>query len=226
MSTKPESIIFDFHATLAHKEHSVTNEDVMGVLHKGGIDVGPQEWEAAYRYVFFIEFPRERFRNWTEFEGKVLEFLGIMASDEVIQELCRIHEEKNVWRLYPEVPEVLEALAGDFALGVATTIPSFLVVPVLGDHASHFKFIGTGDTVGRAKGSRAFYLTIAEELGAEPSECLFVGDDPLLDIEIPHSMGFHTAHLTRKGEPPCEVADSHITSLREVESIVGTLNSN
>ncbi|MFQ5883966.1 MAG: HAD family hydrolase [Thermoplasmata archaeon] len=215
-----KAIIFDFHATLAYKEQSVTIEDIMEVLHEAGVDIGPQEWEAAYRYVFFVDFPRERFRSWNEYQARVLELLGIMASDELVQELCRIHNEKNRWRLFPEVPEVLESLSRDFNLGIATTIPSFQVLPILGELESHFGFIGTGDTVGKAKGNRSFYLTIAEELCAEPDGSLFVGDDPLLDVEIPHSLGFHTAHLMRKGGSRCEAADFQITSLRELGSIV------
>ncbi len=53
------AVIFDLHATLAYKEESVATKDVINVLQTAGYDVGPQEWEAAYRFVFFIDFPRE-----------------------------------------------------------------------------------------------------------------------------------------------------------------------
>ncbi len=136
------------------------------------------------------------------------------------EELEKLFLQGNVWTIYPEVPGVLKALSDHYRLGVATTIPSFQVIPILGDLATSFSFIGTGDTVGKTKGSRSFYLTIAEKLGAKPNECLIVGDDILLDVQIPHSLGFHTIQLARNNEPRCEVADFRVSSLREIENLV------
>jgi len=215
-----KAVVFDFHATLAYKERSVGTMDVVEILREAGHDIGPQEWEGASRYVFFIDFPKERFRNWNEYRGRIFERLGIESTNELGQELENLYTRGNMWKLYPEVPEVIDRLRKDFVLGIATTIPSFQVEPILGELASHFGFIGTGDTVGRAKGSRSFYLTIARELNATPQESLFVGDDLNLDIEIPHSLGFRTAHLTRKGESPSEVAEFNVSSLKEIEPIV------
>ncbi len=215
-----KAMVFDFHATLAYKERSVDTMDVVEILREAGHDIGPQEWEGASRYVFFIDFPKERFSNWSEYRGRICELLGIEFTDELGQELEKLYARRNIWKLYPEVPEVIDRLCKDFALGIATTIPSFQVRQVLGELASHFGFTGTGDTVGRAKGSRSFYLTIARELNATPQESLFVGDDPVLDIEIPHSLGFRTVHLTRKGESPSEVAEFNVSSLKEIEPIV------
>ncbi|MEE9116629.1 MAG: HAD family hydrolase [Thermoplasmata archaeon] len=214
------AIIFDFHATLAYKEESVTTGDVIHILQTEGFDVGPQEWESAYRFVFFIDFPRERFGSWKEYWGRVFEHLGIRYTERLHQELDQLFLQGNVWKMYPEVPGVLKELSVHFRLGVATTIPSFQVIPILGDLASGFSFIGTGDSVGKAKGSRSFYLTIAEKLGAKPNESLIVGDDVLLDIQIPHSLGFHTIQLARNNEPRCEDADFRFSSLEEIETLV------
>lgn len=214
------AVVFDFHATLAYKEKSVATRDVISVLQTAGYDVGPQEWEAAYRFVFFIDCPRVRLGGWKEYRAKVFEHLGIDYTERLHEELDQLFLQGNAWKMYPEVPGVLKALSDYFRLGVATTIPSFQVIPILGDLASSFSFIGTGDTVGKAKGSRSFYLTIAEKLGAKPNESLIVGDDVLLDIQIPHSLGFHTIQLARSNEPRYEGADFQVFSLEEIETLV------
>ncbi len=214
------AIVFDFHGTLAYKEMSVSNMDVVEVLRTVGHDIGPQEWEAAYRYVFFLDLPREGCSDWKEYRSMVFDRLDIEFTPELSEALDSLHKQRNIWRLFPEVAEVLTTLSENFGLGMATTIPSFQVVPILGHLATRFQFIGTGDTVSGAKGSRLFYLTIAEKLDSRPDEILFVGDDPLLDIDIPHSLGFLTAHLTRKNEPLSEVADFHVTSIRDIEPIL------
>jgi HAD superfamily hydrolase (TIGR01549 family) len=219
-----KSIILDFSGTLAYKEQSVKREEVLEVLSKSvestGKDIGPQDWDAAYFYVFFIDFPREKFASYEEFLSKVLDRLSIDASEELVREIAGLYSKHNQWVLYPEVREVVEALSGKFELAIDTTIPSFVVNPTLGELASHFAFIGTGDTVGKAKGSKTYYLTIAEAVKTEPGECLIVGDDCHLDVEMPHSLGFQTAFLRRNSESRCEAADFHIGTLREIESIV------
>lgn len=59
-------------------------------------------------------------------------------------------------------------------------------------------------------------------LGVEPSEAVYVGDDPAKDFAGPNSIGMHSVHLCRNGIPEecdCE-ANAHINALTQTMQII------
>jgi len=56
-------------------------------------------------------------------------------------------------------------------------------------------------SVGAAKPDRRCFERLVEDLQLEPQEVIYVGDDPLLDVEAARAAGLATAWMNRTGQP-------------------------
>jgi 2-haloalkanoic acid dehalogenase type II len=66
-------------------------------------------------------------------------------------------------------------------------------------------------SIGAAKPARLCFERLAEGLHLAPQELIYVGDDPLLDVEAARAAGLSTAWMNRTGQPwPDAVAPADI----------------
>lgn len=56
------------------------------------------------------------------------------------------------------------------------------------------------DLIGIAKTNPKLYLRACSEAGAAPRECIYVGDNPAVDVEVPNRIGMRTALSRRTGK--------------------------
>jgi len=74
------------------------------------------------------------------------------------------------------------------------------------------------------KPDAALFLRAANRVGAEPDHCLFVGDNPMVDILGAHAAGMRTAWLRRGAVWPADlgpVPGPTIDSLAQILDLVG-----
>lgn len=64
---------------------------------------------------------------------------------------------------------------------------------------SHFRVTLNAEAVGCAKPEREAFHSVARALDIDPAEMLYVGDDPLNDIEGPRRAGCRAAWINRRG---------------------------
>jgi FMN phosphatase YigB (HAD superfamily) len=76
------------------------------------------------------------------------------------------------------------------------------------------------DDVGWRKPDRRAFEHVLGRLGLEPSQCLFVGDDPRWDIEGPRRIGMDAVLIDRLGENASAPGDK-IGSLRQLRRFLG-----
>lgn len=104
------------------------------------------------------------------------------------------HYEKNIFvksKLYEGASEVLEYLENSgVALGIVTNKPEYLTKPVLVAAGVDKKMgaVVCGDTISKRKPDPAPVLLACEQLGLNPGEVMFVGDDPR-DLEAGRGAG-------------------------------------
>ena len=60
------------------------------------------------------------------------------------------------------------------------------------------RFIYITDSVGIAKQNPKLYLRACREIGARPEECIYIGDNPPVDVDVPSRIGMVTI-LSRRG---------------------------
>lgn len=96
--------------------------------------------------------------------------------------------------LFPGVPQLLGTLKQHgYGWGIVTNKMEYLALPLikhLGLHAECLVTVG-GDTVGHAKPHPAPLLHAAQQAGADPAHCIYVGDDER-DIVAGRAAGMRT----------------------------------
>ena len=66
--------------------------------------------------------------------------------------------------------------------------------------------------IGAAKPDRRCFERLAQELALAPAQLLYVGDDPLLDVEAARAAGLKTAWMNRRGQPwPADLPPPDLT---------------
>jgi len=167
----------------------------------------PMVWQELGR-----EVPRARDRFgahpegargfWREFLARVCELAGTEPpARTAAAELFDRFAEPETWRLFPEVPETLAALAEK---GVRLAVVSNwderlpLLLGRLG-LASRFAAIVTSSEVGWEKPHPEIFARAVTALGVTPAEVVHVGDHRREDVEGARAAGLQALHLDRAG---------------------------
>ena len=143
-----------------------------------------------------------------------------ITSNNLLLELCEaaLQPISKVGTLYDDVKPVLAELKDmGYNLAVLSNTPwgcpSSLWKRELDKHdiSRYFETIVCCYDAGWRKPDPRVFYYLLEKMGREPSECLFIGDDPRWDIKGPEAIGMKALLIDRKG-----VKENSIKSLREV----------
>jgi putative hydrolase of the HAD superfamily len=213
------AVLLDYYGTLAHATHWISADDVLAEhgyelppetrdrWFNDGID-GIEHFEHSVSRDHYVSWQRER-------------LLGMLAETDVhpgeyemILQKLRDGAASRVLEAYPEVPGVLAELR---ARGMRLAICSNWDW----DLAQAVEEAGLTDLVdvqvssawagARKPHPRIFEHTL-EKLGAEPTECLFVGDTWGPDVAGPLAMGMTPVYLCRDGHWPDSTAPHDVES--------------
>jgi 2-haloalkanoic acid dehalogenase type II len=215
-----KAVVFDAYGTLIRNEglHRVPQH----IVADHGLAARVEDVFDAWidRYVEATQRPP--FRTLREIQreslGEVLRSLGVDADATPYVEL--FFELTTKVDLYPEVPEVLRALAA-----VRTAIVSNA------DH-EHFaawtfdlpvEFIVVSESIRAYKPDPLVFRTVLERFGLEAHEVLHVGDSDLDDVKGAKAAGLRVAWLNREGRrrrPDVPRPDFEIRDLKELPSLL------
>lgn len=127
---------------------------------------------------------------------------------------------------YPDTLSTLEALkSAEVKLGIITNGRNALQmkkIDILGIEKYFDEIIVSGD-YGVHKPDRKLFDTMSERLNLNPNEMLFVGDNPINDIDGARKAGYKTAWINVSGfwaTPEIQPADYEIFSLCELINII------
>lgn len=56
------------------------------------------------------------------------------------------------------------------------------------------------DAIGIAKTNPKIFLRACRDISASPQECMYIGDNPAVDVDVPHSIGMRTVLSRRTGK--------------------------
>ena len=126
---------------------------------------------------------------------------GALEREAYFAELYEEFTHPGVWQLYPEVPEVLDALAGRCGLGILSNFDGRLR-PILAGLGvlDRFRHIVLSSEVGADKPDPWIFQRALALAGVAPHEALHVGDDLRCDWEGARAAGLRAFHLQRPGQ--------------------------
>jgi putative hydrolase of the HAD superfamily len=206
-----EAVTFDVTHTLVHCPR--LGEIYSEVLGRHGVEVAPAEalrliGEVWREMACSADPSRDRFSAhpegprgwWQRFLCRFCEHLDAPPPSRfAAAELFHRFGSGTAWEVYPEVPEVLDALrARGLRLGVIsnwdTRLPELLRQL---DLARRFDVVVYSSAVGVEKPDSRIYRRALRELGVEPRASLHVGDSRLEDLEGAIAAGMRALLLVR-----------------------------
>jgi putative hydrolase of the HAD superfamily len=205
-----KAIFFDAAGTLFYLTKTVGDHYayVGGEL---GLDLGAQNLERAFHTAWkempqraAINGPRENDDKgwWRELVNRVLEqvvpFSSEFDRDNFFEVAYEHFAEAGVWELYPEVPEILEALQPQFQLAVISNFDGRLrlILQHLGI-SKFFSHIFISSEIGADKPDPEIYRRAVRLMDLQPNEVLHVGDDRQRDWEAASLAGLSVFQLNR-----------------------------
>lgn len=203
------AIFFDAGGTLFRPFPSVGHYYSM-VAAKHGCEVGEKEVEAAFRRVWSEHDGIGDLRSRSdekiekEFWRKIVaavfkDFKGLRVFDPFFDELHDLFAEPGVWRLYPEVEEVLRTLKKQkLVLGMVSNWDSRLLKLCEGlgiDRYFDFKVISA--MFGVAKPNPKIFHEALKKAGVQAGEAVHVGDSLEDDVRGAHLAGMKAIWLDR-----------------------------
>ena len=215
------AVLFDLHGTLAHVENPVSTEELSDYLVSRGYEVSPQQLQASWAFVAFIDYPKHGYKSWRSYFFRILQRLKVKADKETLNELIKLLN-RDTYQLYPDAASaVMKAKEKGLKTAVVTTIAYLQFKKAVKPIRGHFDFIMTGYEAGCDKTNPKMYRKVLEILKAKPEEAVMIGDNIQIDILLPKRLGINAILLDRKREnPKCEEADAIVNSLTEALGII------
>jgi hypothetical protein len=82
-----KAVLFDLHGTLAYVQNPVSGEEISNHLFSRGYEVSPQQLNAAWAFVSFIDYPKDGYNNWLSFFSRIFWRLETEIDEETLDEL-------------------------------------------------------------------------------------------------------------------------------------------
>ena len=197
-----KSPVFDYSNRIGHSageglwaRYEVQTHPALQTLH---------EWAPAYRVAVWKESLADQ---------------GI--HDDALSEALahRYFSERRLYPRYPEVDELLRALAG-YRLGIVTNgVPDLQRDKLEGfGLADRFQAIAVSGELDIGKPDRGIFAHICKELNVEPSACVMVGDNPERDVAGAANVGMKSVWVERgfKAKDPQHPADLEVSNLLQM----------
>jgi len=161
--------------------------------------------------------PRFRFDLWSLRHTALREALAAAGEDPALADAAMeiFSRERNVVCVYEDVVPGLAKLGRHFTLGTISN--GFADLAAIG-LADHFHTSIAAHRLGFAKPDARIFGHACAALQVMPHEAIYVGDDPLLDVEGAQQAGLRTVWMNRFGRvlPSGVMPDFHCTNLAEL----------
>ena len=118
--------------------------------------------------------------------------------------------------------EAIESIARDYQLGALTNGNADIRRLGL---SRHFSFAFSAEQVGAPKPAPDLFHHALRHTGCEPREMLYVGDDPVKDVDAANRVGLHTIWVRRAARPDVGETqpDTTIEDIRELPEAIRCL---
>ncbi len=214
----PRIVLFDLIGTLTKipdKRSAENRMKLQAELIEQGLNLAPEELEAAYSFSLYIHSPRKGFRTFREFILDVVKLLGESASGNVLELL-----EKDLKNDVPVVEPYSKGILDDLrAYGIISAVmvnlPSFFILNIIDELTGYVDRWFSISDIGLPRGHPDFYTQVFNELRMQPENILVVGPDELLD--------YHFAKLA--GALPLYIGNQDLEpNIQSVEQLMEYLN--
>lgn len=162
--------------------------------------------------------PRYRFDLWSLRHATLTHACSLCGEDStrMKQAMAIFSEARNAVTPFDDVLPGLTRLSERYALGSISN--GFADLQAIG-LAHHFRISLAAHQFGSAKPDPEIFLAACDALSVAPNETLYVGDDPLLDVQAAQNAGLHAVWMNRFARtlPDHIIPTASCTTLHEVD---------
>jgi putative hydrolase of the HAD superfamily len=227
------AVFFDAGETLVHP-HPSFPELLTLTLREEGLEVDPalvreklhvvsdRFAKSAREGELWSTSPERSRKFWGSVYGGLLAEMGLAFGDGLARRLYTTFTDLSNYRLFPDVEAVLSRLLGaGLRLGVISNFEEWLERLLESLNVTRFFEVRIISGVeGLEKPDpRIFHLAL-DRMGVAPDESVYVGDNPMFDIEPAQEVGMLAVLLDRRGRFP-DHPGARITSLDHLPELVG-----
>ena len=129
---------------------------------------------------------------------------------------------RNDIKFFEGAMEAIEKLKGRFLLGALTNGNADIRLLGLDDH---FSFAFSAEEIGAPKPAHDLFHKALSHTETEPHEMVYVGDDPILDIDPANEVGLHTVWVSNPEKDKVGVtsADEKVDHVRHLPEAIERL---
>jgi len=216
-----KAVLFDLNGTLAFLDDGITAEHVSDYLFSRGYEVSSQQYGAAWSFVSFIDYPKHGYGGWRSYLLRVFQRLHVRVDGETLNELIRLYRSRP-FQLCPDAAEaVLKAKENGFKTAIVTSIAYFRFRDAIRPIRKRLNLVMTGREAGCDKSNPNMYRKVLELLKVKPQEAIMIGDELLLDVQLPKQLGIDAILLDREDKKDGQLVDAFVYSLDQaMETII------
>ena len=227
-----EAVIFDLYGTLID---IWTDENDLSVyyalckfLRYYGVSFKPEDLAARYQesaaaHLLDHPGPYGEIDVFMVFEDILMEGLRKSPERSLVICLARLFRSLSTYRLelYPDALPALQGLSADYRLGLvsdAQWVFSEAEIRFLGLDR-YFETMVLSSRYFVRKPAPQIYSHALRALSLQPSQALYVGNDPLRDVPGPQAIGMPVAIIHREGPPP-QTKLPVLNNLQEIQDLI------
>ena len=202
------TVIFDMFNTIAQDSREHWHQSFVDIIKEQGLNTTPealrQAWDdgaAGFReqriapgalFISYLDGWASAFT--AAFAQLQLDGDGLAASQRAIDDL-------GARPLFPDAPEALAILAQSHRLAVLSNADDAYLHPVVARIPAKFDAVVSSEGGQCYKPASRLFAMALDALGAEPANCVYVGDKQFEDVMGARRAGMAAVWINRKGEP-------------------------
>jgi len=211
-----KAVLFDLEGTLAYYAKKHNPIDATRLVRSLGYEVRYQEWEAARRFVLFVDVPKGAINNWENFIKRMFERLEMNVGRDAMKKVASYYKKSTRFRFFDDVSAAKRI---PLKKAVVTSIPRFWFTNL---DMGGFDEVITSKESGAAKPNPKCFLKALHALGVNPGEALMIGNDLDADMSPAKELGIDAILIDREGILKA-YGGRRISSLTEIANEISTL---
>ena len=227
------TVIFDMYETLAENNTQLWLDMFARISKEQGLSVTPQalfdKWkppEMVFRKVRLnLEAPEKGppFKSYEEAWGDcfVLAFEELGLDGDAASAAKEAIRDMGDRDPYPDAVEALPEIQRRWRTGVLSNADDDYLYPLIRRNGWQFEAVLSSEGARAYKPLPSTFLQILEKMAVDPSETLYVGDNPYDDVLGAKSVGMNAAWINRLGaahDPRFPTPDFEVSSLGQLIS--------
>ena len=128
--------------------------------------------------------------------------------------------------LFPDVPDALSILGESRRLAVLSNADDAYLHPVVARIPATFAAVVSSEGGRRYKPDARLFRIVLDQLNADPTECVYVGDKQFEDVKGARDAGMSVVWINRQGQPQdagLPTPDAEIRDLLELPAVLDRL---